>query len=232
MTELSKVSPLQAALTSGGIAAVSNLLPIIGPTVQAMFDGTIDTRWKNRAIDTYKNLDQRVAALENASTEFLTSDEFQDLFAETLAAAVRLADDTTRKLYASTIVAAAADGPGSQIAARRVIARLERLSPAHFRFLKAMAHLAETNTEHFRSINSFVQMVHTHTQIESHNAAMDADRLFDDLRQEGLIHADNRTLDRNSRQISMSRFDASESKAWLTWQAHECLHYLWPEQFS
>lgn len=236
MSELEKKNALREALLAGSQSAILGLLPVIGPAADAAFPGAANARWTNRVIATLEAIETRISNLEGANTEFLRSDEFSDLFTETMQSAAQLHDDAQRQLYASTVVAAAVNGPGSQVPARRVIARLERLTPPHFRLLKALAAPDEnSHTRHYSSIQSFLDGTFQ-ARVGSYphrNAYQSVPSVhFDDLRAEGLIYSPHRPLDIQDRQTMQSHFDAQQVRDWLTWQAHECLQYLWPEEFA
>lgn len=202
------------------------------------YSGVTRVRWENRRIEEIKAIEARLMVLEDINEEFVKSNEFSDLFAETLDATARLADEGLRRLYTSTITAAAIEGPGSQVAARRVRGRLERLDPVHLHFLKALAIVPEAlRSKNFRSVQSFLDAAFQQVIHKSSRAALATDisatssLYFDDLRGEQFIRSERRDFSSAGRNITMTAYSPQEMRRDLTWQAEETLKYLWPEEF-
>lgn len=237
MSDLDKKAPILDAIEWGTRAGIANLVPVLGHAIDAAWHGHTNARWANRFKAVVEGIEVRVQQLEGVSEEYLRSDEFADLLAETLASAARLENEEVRQMYASTVVAAAQRGPGSQVPARRVIARLERLTPEHFRFLKGLSNGSSLvrPEDRVRSISQFIDTVYERAvshQGRQHGVPTQASYYFDDLRLERLIHSDNRDLDQRDRAIMMTFFEPRQAIDWITWQAKECLQYIWPEDFS
>lgn len=227
MQELEKKSPFAEGLKTGVADGLASLLLFVGPAVKGMASGAALARWQNRATEAVYTLEDRISALEGrVSRDFLRSDEFEDLFADTLAEAARLESEDRRELYGSVLVSAAMQGPGSQVVAKRMIRRIEALNPIHFYFLKELAkpshkgHGSGGTTQ----VRAYLTTLFDDIIGDMKQRDQSAD-LVSDLQAEG--HLIPEAADRL--ESSRRDFGVREARNWISRKGWETLIYLWPE---
>ena len=226
MEELEKLSPLRAALQSGSLAAVLDMLPIVGAAVQGALSGATHARWVNRVVEEAEKIDKRIDELEErVHQDYITSDEFKDLVADAMSEAARFESEERRRLYSSVVVGAAVAGPGSHIVARRMMRRIEALDPIHFKFLKGMA-LAENLDPDLPVTHTAIQWCENLlSKVLGRLTGGRVESLLFDLQSEGLLRPEPLEHLRTMR----SSFTASDARRWISSRGQETLRYLWPE---
>lgn len=173
------------------------------------------------------SVEDRISALERrVSRDFLRSDEFADLFSETLAEAARIESGDRRELYESVLVAAALQGPGSQVTAKRMIRRIEALNPIHFHFLRELARPRDRNLALRGTTQVSSYLTRLFDSITGDKSRPDQSlHLVSDLQAEG--HLNPEVTDRLK--SKRSDFGIREARKWISRKGWETLMHLWPE---
>ncbi len=126
-----------AETTLDAAAAVATLMPILGGAFSNVLSGLASDRRMNRVIEVIGGLGERVRELSSASSEYVQSDDFEDILTETLSRVYRARSDEKRRMYRDFLIDAI-QSPGAPYDEQlRFLRTLEELQPDHIRVLKA-----------------------------------------------------------------------------------------------
>ncbi len=134
-TAIVKSTPAEIALDAA--AAVASLTPILGGAMSNILSGLASDRRMDRVIEVIEGIGDRVRELSSESSEYVQTEDFEDLLSETLSRVHRERSEEKRRLYRDFLIDAI-QSPGAPYDEQlRFVRTLEELQPDHIRVLKA-----------------------------------------------------------------------------------------------
>lgn len=136
-TPLFPDSPAEKIIDLAGMAAGIGI-PVLGPILQGVLSGGVTTRRFERVEEAVKEVVQELATQhKQVNEEYVKSEEFEELLAQTLDKIARELDGEKREIYRNFLLRIITSPPQSYWSQRQLLRLAEELSPGHIRLLRA-----------------------------------------------------------------------------------------------